>query len=234
MKHSENFAKKILFVDDETELLAEFEKILRPSTNSNAELEELDAKLFGTSSQTNEASYDITLCSQGDQAVSEVKQALQADNPFAVAFIDMRMPPGPNGVWTAENIRKLDPNIQIVIVTGYSDIDPAEISSKVPPEDKLLYIQKPVHAPELRQLASTLTHKWFVDMQLKAQTAELENLNDQLRSIICDHQASEKELKSLNKRLEEHDRLKSEFIITVSHELRTPLTIFKNIITSIP
>ena len=232
MEQNEDFARRILFVDDETELLAEFEKILRPPENTNTELKELDAKLFGASEQAKQKTYDITLCTQGDQAVSEVKQALQEDNPFAAAFIDMRMPPGPNGVWTAENIRKLDPDIQIVIVTGYSDIDPEEISSRVPPEDKLLYIQKPVHAQELRQLASTLTHKWFVDMQLQSQTTELEQLNRQLKSVICDHQENEKELKKLNRKLEEHDRLKSEFIITVSHELRTPLTIFKNVISN--
>ena len=69
-------------------------------------------------------------------------------------------------------------------------------------------------------------------MQLKSQTAELEKLNSQLRSVIREHQENEKELKKLNKKLEEHDRLKSEFIITVSHELRTPLTIFKNVISN--
>ncbi len=232
MEQNEDFIRRVLFVDDEAELLAEFKKILQPSENTNIELKELDAKLFGASNKIKQKTYDITLCTQGDQAVSEVRQALQEKTPFAVAFIDMRMPPGPNGVWTAENIRKLDPDIQIVIVTGYSDIDPEEISSRVPPEDKLLYIQKPVHAQELRQLASTLSHKWFVDMQLKSQTTELEKLNSQLRSVIREHQENEKELKKLNKKLEEHDRLKSEFIITVSHELRTPLTIFKNVISN--
>ena len=106
MEQNEDFARRILFVDDENELLAEFEKILRPPENTNTELKELDAKLFGASNKIKPKVYDITLCTQGDQAVTEVKQSLKENTPFAVAFIDMRMPPGPNGVWTAENIRK--------------------------------------------------------------------------------------------------------------------------------
>ena len=88
---------------------------------------------------------------------------LEKDKPFAVAFIDVQMPPGPDGVSTAEQIRKLDPNILIVIITGHSDYDVSEISERVPPEDKLLFMQKPIHAQEIKQFALALTSKWQTD-----------------------------------------------------------------------
>jgi DNA-binding LytR/AlgR family response regulator len=64
-------------------------------------------------------------CDGAEAAVAAVREALGAENPFAVAFLDMRMPPGPDGVWAAARIRELDPAIEIVMCTAYSDVDPA-------------------------------------------------------------------------------------------------------------
>jgi diguanylate cyclase (GGDEF)-like protein len=77
-----------------------------------------------------------------------------------VVFLDMRMPPGPDGVWAAARIRELDPAIEIVICTAYSDVDPCEIGGIVPPEEKLSYLQKPFHPHEVRQLTIALASKW--------------------------------------------------------------------------
>jgi len=82
------------------------------------------------------------------------------DEPFAVAFLDMRMPPGPDGVWAAARIRELDPAIEIVMCTAYSDIDPRDIGGLVPPEEKLSYLQKPFHPHEIRQMTISLASKW--------------------------------------------------------------------------
>jgi len=77
-----------------------------------------------------------------------------------VVFLDMRMPPGPDGVWAAARIRELDPAIEIVICTAYSDVDPCEIGGIVPPEEKLSYLQKPFHPHEVRQMTIALASKW--------------------------------------------------------------------------
>ncbi|RKY09151.1 MAG: hypothetical protein DRP56_03060, partial [Planctomycetota bacterium] len=204
---------RILLVDDEPLILDELAKVLSPAKRNNAELNELGNRLFNHS-KTNRrkaASYNVCCCRQGDEAIGQVQESIEKNQPFAVAFIDIRMPPGIDGVSTAEEIRKLDPNIQIVMMTGFSDFDISEISHRIPPEDKLLYMQKPIHSQEIRQFALALTAKWQSDYLLHLQNEQLTESNEYLK---------------------EHDRLKSEFVMTVSHELRTPLTIFKNILSN--
>ena len=74
-----------------------------------------------------------------------MRAANAANQPFAVVFLDMRMPPGPDGLWAAQRIREIDQQVEIVICTAYSDVDPLEIGRRVPPADKLFYLQKPFH-----------------------------------------------------------------------------------------
>lgn len=205
--------RRILIVDDEPKILDELQKVLSPGERGNTELNELENRLFNNEkvNRRKVTCYDVCCCRQGDEAVEQVRDSIQQNKPFSVAFIDIRMPPGIDGVTTAEEIRKLDANIQLVMMTGFSDFDISEISHRIPPEDKLLYMQKPIHSQEIRQFALALTAKWQSDYLLHLQNQQLTESNEYLK---------------------EHDRLKSEFVMTVSHELRTPLTIFKNILSN--
>src|SRR5271169_6538661 len=105
-------------------------------------------------------------CDGAEAAVAAVREAIVAEDPYAVAFLDMRMPPGPDGVWAAARIRELDPAIEIVVCTAYSDIDPRDIGGMVPPEEKLSYLQKPFHPHEIRQMTVSLTSKWRAEHRI--------------------------------------------------------------------
>jgi DNA-binding NtrC family response regulator len=103
--------------------------------------------------------FDLTLCHQSETAVEAVQTAIKDAEPFAVAFLDIRMDSGPDGVWAAQQIRILDPNIEIVMVTAHDDVSPEEIVSRVPPAGKLLYIKKPFSPEEIKQFAVALGAK---------------------------------------------------------------------------
>jgi diguanylate cyclase (GGDEF)-like protein len=167
------FAKRepirVLVVDDEQAVLDAYRQVLgRPRRNSDREaMDELRVKIFLASAGAAVAAgsapqapqFEPVFCSGAEAAVAAVREACGADRPFAVAFLDMRMPPGPDGVWTAVRIREIDPQVEIVICTAYSDVDPVEIGQRVPPEDKLFYLQKPFHPHEVRQMALALGEK---------------------------------------------------------------------------
>jgi diguanylate cyclase len=126
---------RVLVVDDEAEVREAYRQILCDS-ETNLEMtgfHELRSRLFkkGASesgrARARMTSFEAVFCEQAAQAVAAVKDGLARNEPFALVFLDMRMPPGPDGVWAATQIRELDPAVEIVICTAYSDADPGEI-----------------------------------------------------------------------------------------------------------
>jgi CheY-like chemotaxis protein len=152
---------RVLFVDDEADIRDAYLQSLRQpdATTNSPGLRDLQARLFNkakgnpspATTPARSTTFDPVFCDQADAAVVAVEQALAQNQPFAVVFMDMLMPPGKDGVWAAARIRELDPAVEIVICTAYSDVDPSEIGGIVPPEEKLSYLQKPFHAHEVRQ-----------------------------------------------------------------------------------
>lgn len=169
---------RLLVADDEPGILRLYNRILSTETSErreNKDLLWLEEKLFGNNSGQEPAiTFELTACRQSEEAVLAVQQALETSRPFAVAFLDIRMPPGPDGVWAAEQIRKLDPHIEIVMVTGFSDVSPEEINRRVPPAHKLLYIQKPFHTQEITQFSFSLGNKWLAEKKLLQLQEQLE------------------------------------------------------------
>ncbi len=167
---------RVLVVDDEAAVRDAYRQILCQDTSAadKSALDELRTRLFARTagvsgrrgSQAHTVSFEVTFCDQAETAVREVEQALAADRPFSVVFLDMRMPPGKDGVWAAARIRELDPAIEIVICTAYSDVDPSEVGGIVPPEEKLSYLQKPFHPHEIRQTTIALASKWSAERRI--------------------------------------------------------------------
>ncbi|MCP4396656.1 MAG: EAL domain-containing protein [bacterium] len=187
---------RILVADDDHAILDIYQRTLTPpraeDTALFADLDALAGSLFGDPDADPQPatpiapafSYELVQCRQGDAAVDMVTDALEEQRPFAVAFLDVRMPPGPDGVWTAERIRTLDPHIELVMVTGYSDLHPEDIARRVPPAHKLLYIQKPFHPQEITQFAAALGTKWQTAWELRQAHNDLVIANEDLRTEI--------------------------------------------------
>jgi diguanylate cyclase (GGDEF)-like protein len=161
---------RVLVADDEAEVRDAYRQILTQADVSGeaVRLHDLRERLFsknaaeqpGKTPAPSDITFAPVFCGGAEAAVAAVREALGTDNPFAVAFLDMRMPPGPDGVWAAARIRELDPAIEIVMCTAYSDVDPRDIGGLVPPEEKLSYLQKPFHPHEIRQMTISLASKW--------------------------------------------------------------------------
>jgi diguanylate cyclase (GGDEF)-like protein len=161
---------RVLIADDEAEVRDAYRQILLEADMSSetAMFHNLRERLFNKNTQEqltrniplSDTTFAAVFCEGAESAVAAVRDALAADDPFAVAFLDMRMPPGPDGVWAAARIRELDPAIEIVVCTAYSDVDPRDIGGMVPPEEKLSYLQKPFHPHEIRQMTISLASKW--------------------------------------------------------------------------
>jgi CheY-like chemotaxis protein len=167
---------RVLIADDEAEVRDAYRQILLEADTSSetAMFHNLRDRLFSKqaadpaprNSAPGETEFAPVFCDGAEAAVAAVRAALAADDPFAVAFLDMRMPPGPDGVWAAARIRELDPAIEIVVCTAYSDVDPRDIGGMVPPEEKLSYLQKPFHPHEMRQMSISVDSKWRADYRI--------------------------------------------------------------------
>ncbi len=166
---------RVLVVDDEFDVLDAYRQIFTGSDElaGAARRRQLAAKLFeGTDNAPVRdrapvrVAFDADYCGSAEEAVAAVRAALDTARPYAIVFLDMRMPPGRDGIWAAGEIRKLDAAVEIAICTAYSDVDPGDIGGRVPPEDKLSYLQKPFHPHEIRQMAIALASKWRAERHI--------------------------------------------------------------------
>ncbi len=157
-------AMRVLIVDDEPSLIQDYKYLLsaRPEVGDPELLSgKLERDLFGAAVGRGKfPAVDLTACQQGRYAVEAVRAALDEGWPFTLAFIDMYLAPDLDGIQTAEQIRALDPDIYIVLVSTRSDMNPLEMSERVPPTDQLFFVKKPFHGLEIQQLTMALGAKW--------------------------------------------------------------------------
>ena len=173
---------RILIVDDNASIHTDFRDILCPANSSSAASDQLEAALFGEDQKATAIGFVLNWISayQGQEALAMVEQSLAENRPYAMAFVDVRMPPGWDGIETIARIWKVHPELQIVVCTAYSDYSWEEMRAKVGQPDSLLVIKKPFDNVEVQQMAHALTKKWMLNVKTGLQMAELAQANKSL------------------------------------------------------
>ena len=173
--------RRILLVDDNTSIHEDFRTILCPSGTGTAALNELEAALFDEVPQAQDnTTFVLESAFQGQEALEMVKQSLQENRPYAMAFVDVRMPPGWDGIETIARIWEVDPELQIVVCTAYSDYSWENMRARVGQPDSLLVLKKPFDNIEVQQIAHALTKKWMLNRQSSVQLQALAKANESL------------------------------------------------------
>lgn len=176
------FNNRVLVIDDDPAILDIFMAVLSPSSQVRSqEALELSA-LLGVPSVASNAvrrrEFQVDIAQQGEEGYQKVKAAIEAGEPYSVVFTDMRMPPGWDGVKTAKEIRAIDPMIEILVVTAFSDASISEIVRQVGFTDRLLYLKKPFDDEEILQLADSLCMRWNLEHKVRGMVHLLEEMID--------------------------------------------------------
>lgn len=165
--------RRILLIDDTSSIHEDFRRILC-GAGTGTEMEAAEAALFGEVSTPAPNSFDLESAYQGREGLEKVSEAMAAERPYAMAFVDMRMPPGWDGVETIQEIWRADPRLQIVICTAHSDYSWDEVLGQLGVEDRLLILKKPFDNIEVAQLAVALTTKWDMTRRAEEKVSRLE------------------------------------------------------------
>lgn len=176
---------RILVIDDDPDIRRTFTLVLSGSiagagAGAMADLSALLGEQDEGASCGSGCVFRVDNAEQGEEGYELIRQARDAGRPYAVVFIDMRMPPGWDGIKTAREIRRICPLTEIVIVTAFSDASLTEIVSKVGFTDRLLYLKKPFESEEICQLADSLVMRWNLEHRLTCFMHILEELLEQL------------------------------------------------------
>jgi signal transduction histidine kinase/AmiR/NasT family two-component response regulator/HPt (histidine-containing phosphotransfer) domain-containing protein len=220
--------RRVLVIDDNRSIHADFRKVLSPAIPTDEAFDATRAAVFGCPTDTVQPTqFEVDWAYQGQEGVRLVKEALEAGRPYAMAFVDVRMPPGWDGVESTRKIWELDSSLQVVLCTAYSDYSWGELFEKLGHRDGLLILKKPFDGVEVFQLAHALTEKWRLTRQAKRRQEDLEQIvNERTREL----QTANAELGAAIQRAndlaavaQEANQAKGGFLASMSHEIRTPM-----------
>ncbi|MBK7877416.1 MAG: response regulator [Planctomycetes bacterium] len=221
--------RRALVIDDTRAIHEDYRKILAPTHQVPEGLDELAAGIFGDAPARRTAcAWELEFATQGAEGVAACRAALEAQAPFLIAFVDMRMPPGWDGLRTIQELWRVDSRLEVVLCTAFSDRTHDEITQALGDTDRLIILKKPFDTVEVVQLVRSLGTKWDLEREREARigalAGEVEARNRELAERV-------EELGRANERLQQAilatacaSRARDEFLTNVTHELRTPLT----------
>ncbi|HWX20719.1 MAG TPA: response regulator [Candidatus Binatia bacterium] len=220
--------RRILVIDDTRSIHDDFRKILCGQTEEQSQFEALETGFFGKNpAPASGPGYELVSAFQGQEGLEHLGAALQAGRPFALAFVDVRMPPGWDGIETAARLWEAAPELQVVLCTAYSDYSWTEVARRLNAPDRLLILKKPFDVIEVLQLASALTEKWRLASQAKRHLLNLEGLvlerTRALENSNAGLAAASRRAENLAAAALKANNAKSQFLASMSHEIRTPL-----------
>ncbi len=187
--------RRILIIDDTEAIHEDFRTILGGETTDTTAFNQAEAAILDTAPENVKDGFEVDSAFQGQEGLEKIQQALQQGRPYAMAFVDIRMPPGWEGIETIQRIWKEYPDLQVVICTAYADYSWHDIVKKLGETEKLLILKKPFDELEVHQLAIALTEKWHLSKQarlrhkeldriVKQRTQQLQESEEKYRSVV--------------------------------------------------
>ncbi len=169
---------RILIVDDNPAIRDDYQRILSPSDAGEDELSQVEAMLFDEMRQHQmrvRPNFRMAFASQGEEAETLCRAALEQGMPFAVAIVDVRMPPGIDGVETVKRIWKVQSDTQIVLCTAYADYSWREIVEQLGASHRLVVLKKPFDPIEVLQLCQAMCIKWVAEREMACRQIDLQS-----------------------------------------------------------
>lgn len=202
--------RRILIVDDNESIHTDFKSILSPDRTAYSNLNNIESSLFDEPAQILPSiDFQVDCASQGEEGYEKVIEAAKAGRPYALAFVDVRMPPGWDGIQTVERIWAEHHELEVVICTAHSDYTWAQMLEKLGRSDQLLVLKKPFDTIEVLQVAHALTEKWNLANRLREQVTDVERkvaeqtreFQEFARSVLQDLQDPLRDVNSLGEQL---------------------------------
>jgi signal transduction histidine kinase len=219
--------RRILLIDDTHSIHQDFRKILEKRDTGEQAVDDAMAALLGAgqpqqnghAAATDDVQYELVSALQGPEGLERVKAAVAEGRPYALAFVDVRMPPGWDGVKTIEAIWKEDAEIQTVICTAYSDYSWDQTVERLGRSDRLLILKKPFDAVEICQIALALTEKWNSVRRERALVDQLRRAEQEARSYASSLETVNRALVTAKAASDKVTRLKTDFLLHLSEQV---------------
>jgi len=214
--------RRILVIDDTKAIHDDIKKLLQKRSSKTAGLEAAKAAFFNEEPAPQDStapSFEIDSAFQGEEGFELLRRAREEGRPYAVAFVDVRMPPGWDGVQTIERLWEHDDELQTVICTAYSDYSWDQTVAKLGSSDRLMILKKPFDSVEICQLATALSEKWNVKRSEQKLLHELRRAEEEARSYAASLETVNSALVTAKAASDKSAHLRTDFLVRLSDEI---------------